>query len=387
MDACPPQAAARVVCTGQQSCRPARGEHRHLWALRPDLVYLNHGAFGACPMVVLEEQVCLRALLEADRMDFFVVCDTALWQQTLATLSKFLGADPAEMTHQVNAAAGVNNLLRSLAFRSGDEILVHDHAYQVCRNAVEYVCSRSGARSLVVSLPFSPSTEDEIVDRVLAAATASTRLAMIDTVTSPRLPFERRTGKSQARDVDVLIDAAHGPGIMPMDLESIGAAYVTGDCHKWPCTPKRSGFLYVRSDRRHLVLPVAVSHGYSASVLPTGRFSEEFDWQGTEDPTPLVNFSGGKTRKETLRCVKLDGRMATWGSTAGFDEEVGVRFVFTFEHTILGWGDELGALEAGMLADVLALPADPLADVRVLHNPVGVIANGHWWTTQERRFA
>lgn len=281
---------------------PARGELAALWTLSPKVTFLNHGSFGACPTVVLEEQSRLRALLESDPMDFYLVRCPALWQESLAALARFLHADPQGMTFQVNASAGVNTVLRSLEFRAGDEILVHDHAYQACRNTIDYACSRSGARVVVVRLPFPPGSEDEIVDRILGAVTPRTRLAMIDTVTSPtalRLPFERLTCELQARRVDVLVDAAHGPGIVPLDLDAMGAAYVTGNCHKWLCTPKGSGFLHIRADRRQLIRPLVVSHGYSADVTPEERFRLEFDWQGTQDPTPwlcipkAIDYIGG----------------------------------------------------------------------------------------------
>jgi isopenicillin-N epimerase len=121
--------------------------------------------------------------------------------------------------------------------------------------------------------------------------TGRSRLALVDTVTSPtalRMPFERLTRELQGRGVDVLIDAAHGPGLLPLDLDALGAAYVTGNCHKWLCTPKGSGFLHVRADRRLLLEPLTISHGYSAAVAPAERFRQEFDWQGTRDPTPWL---------------------------------------------------------------------------------------------------
>jgi isopenicillin-N epimerase len=268
--------------------QPARSELHCLWALDPALTYLNHGSFGACPRVVLQEQSRLRELLESDPMDFFFARLPVLWAESLAALSSMLKADPRGMTFQVNASAGVNTVLRSLEFRPTDEILVLDHAYQACRNVVDYVAARSGSRTVVVRLPFPPEGENQVVDLVLAAVTDRTRLAMIDTVTSPtalRLPFERLTRELQARGVDVLVDAAHGVGIVPLDLDSLGAAYVAGNCHKWLCTPKGSGFLHIRANRRHLIHPLAVSHGYSADVTPEDRFRLEFDWPGTQDPT------------------------------------------------------------------------------------------------------
>jgi isopenicillin-N epimerase len=282
--------------------RPPRSEFGIHWALDPGTTFLNHGSFGACPTVVLQEQSRLRACLESDPVDFLSSRVPALWQHAICAFSDFVHADAAGMTFQTNASAGINTVLRSLVLRPGDEILVSDHAYQACRNAVEHACAEAGAMVVVVRLPFQLESDDQIVDLFVRAVTQRSRLALIETVTSPtalRMPFERLTRELQGRGLEVLIDAAHGPGLIPLDLELLGADYVTGNCHKWLCTPKGSGFLHVRADRRSLIRPLTISHGYSASADPSERFRQEFDWQGTQDPTPwlcipsAIDFVGG----------------------------------------------------------------------------------------------
>lgn len=271
--------------------RPSRSPLAPHWTLDPGTTFLNHGSFGACPTAVLDEQSRLRALLEADPVDFFMERGPVLWREAIATFSEFVNADPAGMTFQTNATGGVNTVLRSLALRPGDEIIVSDQAYRACRNAVSYVCGRSGARLVEVSLPFQPEGDEQIVELFLKAVTDRSRLALVDTVTSPtalRMPFEALTRALQGRGVDVLVDAAHGPGLIPLDLETLDAAYVTGNCHKWLCTPKGAAFLHIRPDRRHLIEPLTISHGYSAAVGAEEKFRLEFDWQGTQDPTPWL---------------------------------------------------------------------------------------------------
>jgi len=281
---------------------PARSEYGRHWALDPATVYLNHGSFGACPIAVLEEQARLRGLLESDPMGFFLEQAPPLWERAIHVLSGFVHADPAGMTFVVNATAGVNTVLRSLDLRPGDELLLSDHAYRACRNAIEFVCRRAGARAVVVPLPFRAGEPTHLLEPWLRAVSGRTRLAMIETVTSPtglRMPFEPLTRELQARGVDVLLDAAHGVGLVPLDLAALDAAYVTGNCHKWLCTPKGSGFLHVRADRRDRTQPLAISHGHSAVGDAQDRFRAGFDWQGTQDPTPwlcipaAIAFIGG----------------------------------------------------------------------------------------------
>jgi isopenicillin-N epimerase len=271
--------------------RPQRSGLGIHWTLDPGTVFLNHGSFGACPAAVLQEQSRLRTLLEADPVDFLVNRGPGLWREAIATLSDFVNADPAGMTFQTNATSGVNTVLRSLALRPGDEIIVSDHIYQACRNAVAYVCARSGARLVEVPVPFRPESDEQVVELFSKAVTDQSRLALIDTVTSPtalRMPFEKLTHALQGQGVDVLVDAAHGPGLIPLDLEALDAAYITGNCHKWLCTPKGAAFLHIRRDRRQLIEPLTISHGYSAPVGAEEKFRLEFDWQGTQDPTPWL---------------------------------------------------------------------------------------------------
>ena len=275
--------------------RPSRSEYGPHWTLSPDVTFLNHGSFGACPQVVLDEQSRLRALLESDPMAFYFEIGPVLWRESRAALAEFLNADVAGLNFVPNASTGVNTVLRSLRFEPGEEILVPDHAYQACRNAVEQACVRGGARTVVVKVPFPPESDEQVVELVLAAVTPRTRLALIDTVTSPTavlLPFERLTRELQGRGVDVLVDAAHGAGLIPLDLQRLGAAYVAGNCHKWLCTPKGSAFLHVRADRRQLIEPLITSHGYSAPVSPEEKLRLEFDWQGTQDTTPWLCIPG-----------------------------------------------------------------------------------------------
>lgn len=270
---------------------PLRSEFGGRWALDPGTVFLNHGSFGACPTAVLDEQTRLRTLLESDPMAFFLEHGPSIWQRAIHALSEFVRADPAGMTFQVNATAGVNTVLRSLDLRADDEILVSNHAYRACHNAIEYACQRTGARAIVVSLPFRAEESGQLRDPWLQAVTDRTRLAMIETVTSPtglRMPFERLTRELQGRGVDVLVDAAHGVGLLPLDLNALDAAYVTGNCHKWLCTPKGSGFLHIREDRRDRIMPLTISHGYSTEGDTATRFRQQFDWQGTMDPTPWL---------------------------------------------------------------------------------------------------
>jgi len=270
------------------SLLPSRSELSKHWILDPNITFLNHGSFGACPKLILDEQTKLRTSLESDPVTFMESTARELWAESLVKLSKFINADSEGMTFVTNATSGVNTVLKSLDLKPNDEIIVLDHSYQACWNAVDFITKRTGAKTVVATIPFPIDSNEQIIEEILQKVTEKTRLALVDTVTSPtglRLPFEELVSELQSRNVDVLLDAAHGPGIVPLDIKKLNPAYVTGNAHKWLCTPKGSAFLYIREDRRNRTRPLSVSHGASVSGTDQERFRFEFDWTGTQDPT------------------------------------------------------------------------------------------------------
>lgn len=256
----------------------------HHWRLEPSFIFLNHGSFGACPGVVLDEQSRLRARLEAEPVRFFLRELPSMLADARAALAAFVGCAADDLAFVSNATSGVNAVVRSLSFAAGDEIVTTDHAYAACKNALDYVAGRSGARVVVARVPFPGVTEDAVVAAVLGAVTPRTRLVLLDHVTSPTgvvFPVQRLC--AALAGVDVLVDGAHAPGMLPLDIAALGAAYYTGNCHKWMCAPKGAAFLWVRRDRQAQIHPLTISHGFAH-----GGFREEFDWVGTMDPTPWL---------------------------------------------------------------------------------------------------
>jgi isopenicillin-N epimerase len=259
-----------------------------LWPLDPHVVFLNHGSFGACPRAVLDHQSVLRAELEAEPVRFLSRELDDRLDVARAALAAFLGADADDLAFVTNATSGVNAVLRSRVWSAGDELLTTDHVYRACRNALDYVATHSGARVVIAPLPFPLESPDEVVDAVLAKVTPRTRLALLDHVTSPTglvLPIERLIAELSRRGVEVLVDGAHAPGMVPLDLSALGATYYSGNCHKWLCAPKGSAFLWTRHDRQPEVRPLTISHGATATYPGRSRFRMEFDWTGTSDPT------------------------------------------------------------------------------------------------------
>jgi isopenicillin-N epimerase len=263
------------------------------WTLDPAITFLNHGSFGACPADVLAVQRAWQDRLERAPVAFLDGELEGHLDRARDALGAFLGADPAGLAFLPNATAGSNAVLRSLRFEAGDELLATDHEYNATLNTMRDAAGRDGASVVLAALPVPTSGADEIVARVLAAVTPRTRLAVLSHVTSPTalvMPIERLVRELDARGIDTLVDGAHAPGMVPLGLDALGAAYYTGNGHKWLCGPKGSAFLWVRADRRERIHPTIVSHGANATRTDRPRYRLEFDWVGTGDPTTVLTL-------------------------------------------------------------------------------------------------
>lgn len=264
---------------------------RH-WHLEPDVDFLNHGSFGACPRQVLEEQSQWRLRIEAQPVRFFVREYETHLDAARSAVAQFVGCDAQDLVFVPNATTGVNTVLRSLAFESGDEILATDQTYGACKNALDAVAAATGARVVVAPVPFPVADPEEIVEAIAKLAVRDrTRLALLDHVSSSTglvLPVERLVAAMAAKEIPVLVDGAHAPGQCDLDLRALGAAYYAANCHKWLCTPKGAGFLYVRRDLQTRIHPLVTSHGATSKRDDRSKFFAEFDWTGTMDPTPYL---------------------------------------------------------------------------------------------------
>lgn len=243
---------------------------------------------------MLAAQTEWRAQLEQRPVDFLVRELEPRLDAVRATLADFVGAAAADLVFVNNATTGVNTVLRSLPLAPGDELIVTDQEYNACRNALNYAAERSGARVVVVTVPFPFKHAEEVLAPVLAAVTPRTRLLLIDHITSQTgavLPLGPLVAELNRRGVDTLVDGAHAPGQVPLNLNDLGAAYYTGNCHKWLCTPKGVALLHVRQDRQSLIRPLTISHGANSRRQDRSRFWLEFDWAGTWDPSAVLSLA------------------------------------------------------------------------------------------------
>jgi len=263
----------------------------HHWTLDPAITYLNHGSFGACPRPVLEAQQALRDQLEREPARFFNREAPPLLAAARAALAAFVGAPVEGLAFVPNVTTALNAVLRSVPIPAGSELLVTDQEYNASRNVLDYAAAQRGCRVVVAHVPFPIDGPDAVLEAVLARVTPHTRLALLDHVTSQTalvLPIAELVRELEGRGVDVLVDGAHAPGMVEVDVGALAPAYYTANCHKWLCAPKGAGFLWVREDRRRDVRPAVISHGANARVPLEHRFALEFAWTGTDDPTAAL---------------------------------------------------------------------------------------------------
>lgn len=257
------------------------------------MIFLNHGSFGACPKPVRDRQNELKELMEKEPVEFLARNMQGLLEEARKALANFIGAQSEDLVFVPNATHGVNTVLRSIPFKEGDEIICTNHIYFACTNALNFISSLSGVRIVNVLIPYPPRSREDLIDPILSSISPRTRLVLIDHITSPTaliFPIEEIVRELEGKGIPVLVDGAHGPGMVPLNMNALQASFYAGNCHKWLCTPKGSAFLWVRKDWQKKIRPLAISHlggDYGPCENP---FQVEFSWSGTMDLTPYLTI-------------------------------------------------------------------------------------------------
>lgn len=267
---------------------------RDLFLLDPDLVFLNHGSFGACPREVWEAQQRWQLEMERNPVLFLGRRSAELLAQARATLGRYVGARGEDLVFVPNATTGVNIVARSWPLQPGDEVLTTDLEYGACDATWQRLCEQAGAQYRKVEIPL-PYQREQLVERLMAEATPRTRLIYLSHLTSTTaliLPVAEVCAAARERGNATLVDGAHAPGQIDLDLDAIGADFYVGNCHKWLCAPKGAGFLHARPERQPMLHAPVTSWGYAEGTgghsgfdayLGRSLFERRMQWQGTRD--------------------------------------------------------------------------------------------------------
>jgi len=261
--------------------------------LDPDVVFLNHGSFGACPRPVFEAYQAWQREMERQPVQFLGYRFGGLMAAARACLADYLGVAPRDLVYVPNATTGVNIVARSLArvLRPGDEIVTTDHEYGACDRAWRAVCEMTGAAYRRVPIPLPVTSHADVVERVWSAVGPRTRVLFISHITSPTaltLPVGALCTRARQAGILSLVDGAHAPGQIALNLADVGADFYTGNCHKWLCAPKGAAFLYARPEARDRVVPLVVSWGGDSFLATGDAFIDELEFAGTRDYSPAL---------------------------------------------------------------------------------------------------
>ncbi|HET7312042.1 MAG TPA: aminotransferase class V-fold PLP-dependent enzyme [Mycobacteriales bacterium] len=302
------------------------------WLIDPGTAYLNHGGFGALPVPVARAADVLRREVEANPTDLFMHAWQGRVDEVRSRVATLLHARTDDLVFVPNATTGSATVLSSFPLAAGDEIVVTDHRYPAVRSQVDVQAERRGVVVREVHVPVDVTTAEEIRDRILAQVTDRTRLVVLDHIASAtgfRFPVESLVPAIHDAGLPVLVDGAHAPGQVDVDLEALGADFWSGNMHKWVCSPRACAALRVAPRWRDVVRPLVASHEYSHGYQPA------FDWTGTLDPIPLLavpaaldfweSLGWDAVRAEQRRLVNDGARLAA--------ERIGTRVAVADEFT------------------------------------------------------
>ncbi len=270
----------------------APGSLRDKFLLRPDVTFLNHGSFGACPAEVFAVYQDWQRELEAQPVEFVGRRFPELMRRARGDLAAYLNADEDDLVFVPNATTAINTVARSLPLRKGDEILATDLEYGALDRAWTVVCADRGARYVRRSVSLPLVSEEQFIDEIWSGVTPRTRVLYLSHITSTTaltLPIAELLKRARARGIITVIDGAHAPGQIALDLSALGADFYTGNCHKWMMTPKGCAFLYARRDAQSLIRPLVVSWGDKSGEAPS--FVQELEFQGTNDFAAYLSVS------------------------------------------------------------------------------------------------
>ena len=266
---------------------------KEFFLLDPEIIFLNHGSFGAAPRPVFEAHQNWQRRLERQPVLFLGRELDGLLRESRVVLGEYLNADAEDLVYIPNATHGVNIIARSLQLKPGDEILTTDQEYGACDYTWDFLCEKYDAKYIHQSIHLPVCSEAEIVEQFWRGITPRTKAIYLSHITSPtalRLPVEKISERARQSGILTIIDAAHSPGQIPVDLQALGADFVFGNCHKWMLGIKGAGFLYVRRALQPIIEPLIVSWGYRSTPETTtgSRYVDLLQWTGTKDPTAAL---------------------------------------------------------------------------------------------------
>jgi isopenicillin-N epimerase len=329
--------------------------------LDPQVIYLNHGSFGATPRPVFERYQYWQGELERQPTEFLGRRAGGLLREAREALGRYLGADAGSLSYVTNATTGLNIVARSLALGPGDEVLATDHEYGALDRTWKFLAQRQGYKYINQPIPVPVTDSAAFVDSLWQGVTPNTKVIFISHITSPTaliFPVEAVCRRAREEGILTVIDGAHAPGQIPLHLDALGADFYSGNLHKWLCAPKGSAFLYARPERQALIEPLIVSWGYQGETSAGSRLVDYTEWLGTRDIAAFLAVP------DAIRFQEENG----WDSVREACHIIAEQALR--EMTALTGLEPLSPISPAWFAQMVSAPVDPAVDMGALHERI-----------------
>lgn len=266
--------------------------NKDLFLLDPEVIFLNHGSFGACPKTVFEVYQNWQRELERQPVEFLSRRIADLLAEARTQLAAYLGVESDEVVYFSNPTTAINMIARSLDLHPGDEVLASDHEYGALDRTWRFICRQKGAKYIQRPIALPITSQADVVEALWQGVSEHTRVIFISHITSPTalvFPVEEICQRARTAGILTIVDGAHAPGQIQLDLNVIGADFYAGACHKWLCAPKGAGFLFARRSIQSRLAPLVVSWGYESEKPGPSQFIDYHEWQGTRDLSAFLS--------------------------------------------------------------------------------------------------
>jgi len=259
---------------------------KNLFLLSPNITFLNHGSFGACPKFIFKDYQKWQLLLEQEPVQFITKTGVAYLEKSKEALAKYINCNKQDLIYTSNPTTAMNTIINSLDLKEGDEILTTDQEYGAMDRTWNYYCEKSGAKYITQKISLPLNSKEQFLTEFWLGLTAKTKIVFISQITSPTalvLPVQEICDKAKSLGIMTIIDGAHVPGHIPLDLKKLDPDIYTGACHKWLLTPKGNSFLYVKKNWQSQIDPLIISWGYKSDNPSSSLFQDYLQFNGTRD--------------------------------------------------------------------------------------------------------
>lgn len=331
-------------------------ELRELFLLDPEVTFLNHGSFGATPKPVYEEYQRWQRELERQPVEFLDRLFSERMAASRAALADYLGTRRDNLVYVTNATVGVNIVARSLDLGPGDEVLATNHEYGACDRTWTFLSKKESFTYIRQPVTLPIKNENDFVEQLWHSVTQRTKVIFLSHITSPTaiiFPVAEVCRRAREQDIITVVDGAHAPGQISLNIEEIGADFYAGNLHKWLCAPKGAGFLYARPEVQNLLEPLVVSWGYEAEKPGPSKFVDYHEWCGTRDIAAFLSVPAAIQFQEEhdWESVRAACHEKVIDVETGISELTGLLSVYSDE----SWFVQMASVQLPVRTDIGAL--------------------------------